>query len=263
MVVDGTELARGILTNSAQIDGFVLRLTCGQLPRQHYAAVNKALEALGGKWNRKLSGHVFDANPSAALAAFLGGAVLPKPARTAEGYVPTPAALAARIVAEHTDIGDLVDEATVLEPSAGDGPFVRAVLDANPGITVVAVEPNADRLAKIGAVGAQVVNSTFEDFAQENAGRLFDAVVMNPPFTVPGRPSVWIDHVLLAEALLVPGGRLTAIVPVSLLERRDRRHSALRGRVEQRGGFVPLPDDAFKTSGTGVRTVVMWLRADL
>lgn len=261
MAIDGIQLARNVLAESAHIEGQVLRLTCGQLSRPEYVAVNKALESMGGKWNRKQGGHVFDDDPTQALSAFIDGAALTKPPRATEGYVPTPASLAAAVVGDHTDIGQLGAGARVLEPSAGDGPFVHAVFAANPQVEVVAVEPNAQRLARITARGVvERVNSTFEQFAASAPGS-FDAIVMNPPFAIPGAPSVWIDHVQLAYELLSPGARLTAIVPISLLERQDRRHSAIRALTNERGGFVRLPDDAFKISGTGVRTAVMWLRA--
>lgn len=261
MAVDATQLARGVLADSARVDGLVLKLTCGQLSRPEYVAVNKALESMGGKWNRKLGGHVFDDDPTEALTAFVDGAALAKPPRAAEGYVPTPAALAAAVVGDYTDINQLGAGATVLEPSAGDGPFVEAVFAANPRVRVVAVEPNTQRLARLAAKGTvERVNSTFEEFTASAPGD-FEAIVMNPPFAVPGAPSVWIDHVQLAYGLLAAGARLTAIVPISLIERQDRRHSAIRALTNERGGFVQLPGEAFKVSGTGVRTAVMWLYA--
>ena len=84
---------------------------------------------------------------------------------------------------------------------------------------------------------------------------------MNPPFAVTGAPNIWIDHVQLAYELLAPGGRVTAIVPVSLLERTDRRHTAIRTLTQQHGGAARLPAGAFKASGTAVNTAVMWLDA--
>ncbi|OHU47165.1 hypothetical protein BKG82_26270 [Mycobacteroides chelonae] len=257
-------MARAVLAESARIEGLVLTLTCGQLSRAEYLAVNKALESLGGKWNRKQGGHVFVDDPTQALAEFVGGAALAKPPRTSEGYVQTPAGLAAMVIRDHTDIGRLAAGARVLEPSAGDGSFVHAAFAANPEVQVVAVEPNAQRLARIVARDSGAlrrVSSTFEQFVASGPGS-FDAIVMNPPFAVPGAPSLWIDHVQLAYGLLSSGARLTAIVPVSLLERQDRRHSAIRALTAEHGGFTRLPDDAFKVSGTGVRTAVMWLRAD-
>src|SRR5580658_4266541 len=44
---------------SMDIEGDLARITAGQLPRELYLEVNKALEALGGAWHRKRKGHVF------------------------------------------------------------------------------------------------------------------------------------------------------------------------------------------------------------
>lgn len=259
MPTDKLETARRILADSSRIDGHILRLTAGELSRPDYVAVNKALESLGGKWNRKERGHVFTADPTSALQEFLNGSALPKPARTAEGYIPTPPELAAEIVANYTDIADLPAAATVLEPSAGHGPFVDAVLAANPQVTVTAVEPNADRVRRINKQ-AIAVYTTFEQFAESTAEK-YSGIVMNPPFSVSGQPTIWIDHVHLAYGLLAPGARLTAIVPVGLLQRTDRKHTRIRRLVHETGDYVLLPEDAFKASGTAVRTAVMWLHA--
>ncbi len=243
------------------MDGCVVRLNCGQLSRPAYVAVNKALEAMGGKWSRKESGHVFATDPAPALTAFVDGGNLAKPARTSEGYVPTPAELAADIVADYTDVRRLPAGARVLEPSAGDGAFVRAILDANSQVHITAIEPNDERLDRIHEhPSVQRINSTFEEFAG-SARQRFDAVVMNPPFAKPGAPSIWIDHVRMAFDLLAGGGRLTAIAPSGVVFRQDRKYRAIRAMVEECGGFSTLPDDAFKSSGTGVQTVVMWLDA--
>lgn len=46
------------------IQGTLLTLPEGQLDRKLYVAVNKVLEGLGGKWDRKAKAHVFDHEPS-------------------------------------------------------------------------------------------------------------------------------------------------------------------------------------------------------
>ena len=91
-----TDRVREILA-AAEVDGLTLRLT-GQLSRTDYVAANKVIEALGGKWNRKAAAHLFTVDPAAKLAEFLGGGQPPKSDRTTEGYVATPATLAAEIV---------------------------------------------------------------------------------------------------------------------------------------------------------------------
>ena len=41
------------------------------LPRELYVQVNKALEAMGGKWNRKSKGHVFENDPRSKVENLL------------------------------------------------------------------------------------------------------------------------------------------------------------------------------------------------
>jgi predicted RNA methylase len=179
--------------------------------------------------------------------------------RKAEGFVRTPDELAECLAEDFADLAALPAGARVLEPSAGDGSIVRAILAAAPHVQVVAVEPNTARGEAIGAdPRVQVIASTLEEYALRTTDR-FDAVVMNPPFSVPGQPTIWIDHVNAAWRLLAPGGRLVAVAPNGYTFRQDKRHTALRALIEEHGGqHVDLGDDAFATSGApGIRTVVI------
>ena len=108
----------------ATIEGTVLRLTCGQLDRKTYEAVNKALDALGGKWNRKLGGHVFAEDPSGAIEqALLTGEVTS--AKKEFDFFQTPVALAERM-AELADVR-FARGTRILEPSAGHGRILDAM----------------------------------------------------------------------------------------------------------------------------------------
>lgn len=251
-----SDRVRDILA-TAEVDGLHVRLP-GQLDRSDYVKVDQALSAIGGRWNRRARAHVFTTDPGPALESLRGGGAVPAPARTAEGYVATPADLAARIVADYA--GDLLAGSRVLEPSAGDGALARAILAANPAVPLCVVEPNEARAALIGRPAGQPVKltvDTFEAYAASGPG-LFDAVIMNPPFSVPGNRTIWIDHVRLAWSLLAPGGRLVAIVPAGYAYRSDKAHTAMRALIEAHGGADELPADAFKSSGTGIQTMVIW-----
>jgi Methyltransferase small domain len=267
-VTVATQRVRDILA-TASITGRAVVIP-QRLDRADYVAVNTVLTAIGGTWSRAERAHVFPHDPAAELAAILAGEPVPRPARTAEGFVPTPPELAEELVREHTGLAEL-DAPRVLEPSAGDGALVAAIRATAPEAIIVAVEPNTVRAAHLGAwPGVSLVTTTFEEYAtsltpspsdtdaEGPVGResRFDAVVMNPPFAVPGHPTIWIDHLRLAWRLLTPGGQLTAIVPRGYTFRTDRRHTAIRALVEQVGGtHQPLPDDAF--GPRGIRTVLL------
>jgi hypothetical protein len=49
------------------IEGDLAKITAGQLSRSLYLEVNECQMALGGKWNRKRGGHVFEGDPRDAL----------------------------------------------------------------------------------------------------------------------------------------------------------------------------------------------------
>ena len=57
-------------------DGTLGIISGGQLDRKLYERLNKALEAMGGKWNRKAGGHVFDADPRPAVEGLLDNGTL-------------------------------------------------------------------------------------------------------------------------------------------------------------------------------------------
>ncbi len=63
------KIAENILNILAdcRIEGDTLFLPPIQLDRNTYVSVNKCLENIGGKWNRKAKGHVFDLDPTEAF----------------------------------------------------------------------------------------------------------------------------------------------------------------------------------------------------
>ncbi len=227
-----------------------------QLPADVWKSVAKVLNMLGGTFQPGRSAFTFTEDPRPALRKVIQTGVC-RTRAVAEGYVPTPADLAEELTTyPYSDLARMPKGSRVLEPSAGDGAIVRAILDANDEIEVVAIEPNEQRFPHLPDGGrVTAVCSTFEGYAAGHAGELFDAVVMNPPFAVPGRPSLWIDHVLTAWGMLEPGGRLVSVVPDGFRSRSDQQHKDMRALVDEFGGFNRLPDDTFG----GPKTCVIWL----
>lgn len=229
-----------------------------------YRQVDRALTRIagGGRWDRKTGTHVFPRDPRPDLEQLIGSAVIPHPTVTEEkehSYWPTPAPLAKLLI----DGLDLPGGARVLEPSAGDGQLVRAVLEAYPHVRVAAVEPDPGRRIVLCRAFPQLMYvwaGTFEEYAEQAAqdGVGFDAVVMNPPFTLPGRRYAWAEHLVLAWGLLRPGGQLRAVAPASLGFGRQRPIVGARAVIGAAGGtFRPAPEGSFRGSGTGVHTVLV------
>ncbi len=187
-------------------------------------------------------------------------------ARAMDGFVRTPAVLADELVSGHRDMGSFAPGARILEPSAGDGALVRAILEDDRDVMVVAVEPNGERADALDLLSAEhpgrvsVVRSRFEDYVDTYTGAPFDGVIMNPPFGDSQRADVWIDHVRAAWELMTPGGVLVSIVPPSYAYRADRRHREFREWATGHGAtFRRIPGQPFAESGTGTGAGVLTL----
>lgn len=238
----------------SRVEGSTLFLPPGQLERSLYTAVNDVLARLGGKWDRKAGGHVFKADPAEKLAAVLESGRKPRREDVNPlDFFATPPAVVEQMLRR----AELRPGMAVLEPSAGEGAI--AAMAVAYGVTLDCVELDPERAAALRSLGLNLSVHEGDFLAYRTRG--YDRVLMNPPFTAPGDPLTYIAHVEHAFSLLRPGGRLVAIAPGGLTFRDDARTSALRGLVLSCGGWVELPPEAFKASGTGVNTVLLWMDA--
>lgn len=249
-----TTIDRDVLTvlSDCSVKGSLVHLPPGRLDRKLYLRVNAVLEALGGKWNRKSRGHLFESDPAGALddCILTGSYVKPK---DEFGFFPTPAAVA-DVVAE---LADLRSGHRVLEPSAGTGALVEASLRVCStlrlsGVQFACVEIQPELAAKLNRFDCTVVAG---DFLAQRAEALgvrtsFDRVVMNPPFSR-GQDVLHVTH---AFEFLKPGGRLVSVMSAGVEFRRDKRYAEFRERFSPE--LTRLPENSFRESGTNVSTVI-------
>jgi len=199
-------LARSTITATS------VTLPPGQLERKLYLEVNKALDGAGGKWDKRSKAHVFERDPREALgmAVETGKAVN---LRTKLQSFYTPPSLAEQVVDQ---VGPLLVNAKVLEPSIGEGALIVALARKCPQIQVTAYD--IDHVAAEKAAGHLDVCIAprdgnryviqVQDFLTVGPGPMFDAVVMNPPFT----GGADIKHVTHAWQFVRPGGVLVSVM---------------------------------------------------
>lgn len=225
------------------VDGNNIFLTCGQLDRKQYTAVNEVLENMGGKWNKKAKAHVYDTDPTDALEQILLSGEIVPPKKY--GYFPTPPELAQRVV----ELAGVQIDHNVLEPSAGQG----GIADHLRGCFVRCVELLPDNVAALKAKGYEMIHEG--DFLAVAPVPEYDRVVMNPPF----EKQADIDHVLHAWRFLKPGGRLVSIMAASVAFRENRKTTEFRDFLDLNGIMYHNEAGAFKASGTMVNTVTVVL----
>jgi phospholipid N-methyltransferase len=178
------------------------------------------------------------------------------------GFFPTPPALAAELV----EMAEVDPGMTALEPSAGEGAIVRALLDARADVHAYELDPlRFEKLLKVygGKDSCVLTFGNFMDAFSSSKAWIQPCarVVMNPPFCkVNGHDH--LDHVQRAFSWLRPGGVLVSVLPASVSFRQDRRYREFRDWYKgHKGVLSDLPDDSFKASGTGVKTVVLKMEA--
>ena len=117
----------------------------------------------------------------------------------------TPAHIAARMV----DYLGAAPDMLTLEPSAGTGNLVAALIDSGHYKSqIITVELNQELSAQLGKRFDYQIARHGSDFEQYN-GIEFDRVIMNPPFK---RVKQHIKHAL---SMLKNGGVLIALVPIT------------------------------------------------
>jgi hypothetical protein len=215
----------------------------GQLERGLYVRVNKALEAMGGKWNKGLKAHLFKTDPRSQVEGLLGTGELTV---VRDGFFETPPEVVGRMIELVQPTGN------VLEPSAGLG----AIADRLPILKdrVLCIEKNEQRAAELCRKGYRLICLDFLDYEAPGA---FDAIFMNPPF----EDGQDIVHVMHAYECLEPGGAMVSVMSEGPFFREDRKAVSFRKWLESVGGeSEKLPGGSFKQSGTGVNARLVVIR---
>ncbi len=247
------KISNNILTilGQCRVEDSVLYLPDVQLARQDYVSVNKVLEILGGKWNRKVKGHVFDYDPEDALEAVIVTGEVTDQKKEFQ-FFETPPDLAERLC----DMAELTADSVVLEPSCGKGSIADAVWKRKPK-RLLGIELNTGMNRYLTEKEYETqVGQGFLAFETEEC---FDRIVMNPPFSK-HQDTI---HVQKAFDLLEPGGILVAIIGICFRFRTDRVYTQFRNFLEKHNTEVTeLPEGTFKESGTMVRSCIIKIRKD-
>ncbi len=205
-----------------------------QLPRDLYLETDKVIKLIGGKWNRRLAAHIFEADCAERVdEAVIAGEVADF--KKLYQFYETPPDLAHRMVAmAHVRAGD-----RVLEPSAGRGAILKALPE---GVDRTAVELNP-AMAELH-FHAHTIH--FRDFLGCN-GELgaFDRVIANPPF----RNGQDVGHVRHMHDLLKPGGIMVTTTSPAWQYRTSRKHMEFRAWLGALDHDVEvLPEGTFNSS---------------
>jgi phospholipid N-methyltransferase len=228
------------------VDGNVVKLPNVQLERKLYQDVAKSLNLIGGKWvGGKTFGFVFNSDPTDLLNQISNGEK--RNLKKEYQFFETPSELADKLV----NLADLKENDIVLEPSAGQGAIIEAILRKNIDCQVLAIElmeANSLILNKKG------FHHEVGDFLMIPNQPVYDKIIANPPFTA----NQDIDHVKHMYELLKCGGKLVSIASEHWKNSNNKKETEFRNWLsEVNANIENIPRGAFKTSGTSVGGVII------
>lgn len=232
-------------------DGLSGKIPEGQLDRETYIKVDKALKAAGGKWDRKSKSHVFPFDPRKQIMDFISEEAI---TIERDGFFQTPK----KVVEKMLSLLPLASGSDIkyLEPSAGLGAIAKVLIEygVNP-LRLVCVEKNRDRCEEIKKIFSNVICCDFLNW-KSFPPEYFDRIYMNPPF----EEGQDIEHVRYAYDLLKTGGALISVMCAGPFFRQNKKSIEFAewlNAIESK--IYDLPSGSFKESGTMVETKLLIL----
>lgn len=230
---------------ACSISGMIVTLPAVQLERKLYQDVAKALELIGGKWNRKAQGFIFNEDPAGLLAQISNGEK--RNLKKEYQFFGTSDILADELV---QDAG-IEEYDLLLEPSAGQGAIIKAIHRAHPGQLVHYCELMPINRTFLNRLpNAQYITDNFLKLASSKITMgTFDRIIANPPFS----KNQDIDHIRQMWDCLKPGGRIVTIASKHWQIANNNKEKTFRewlGDAE----VTSIQAGAFEESGTKIAT---------
>lgn len=230
------------ILKQCKVNGKVVTLPDCQLDRKTYLEVAKKLELIGGKWNRKHKGFLFEQDPSELLLDVLNDDN--RNIKKEFQFFETPEDLADELCS-YLPSGPIRE---ILEPSAGRGAIVRSVKKARPTVPVYYCE--------LMELNRKMFNGDAEflcdDFLNLPEDRKYEIIIANPPFN----KNQDIDH--FYKMCKVCDRRIISIMSKHWQHCNNKKETAFREFLAKNNAqIIDIEAGRFKDSGTMVTSCIV------
>lgn len=167
-----------------------------------------------------------------------------------KNFYPTPANVREEML-KHIN---LFDGASILDPSAGKGDLLSGFSPHKYNIYAIEIEPELRAILKDKKI--EVIGENFLAFAGK---RIFDIIIMNPPFDQGPR------HLLKAWDIVQPGGQIVSLLNETSLNQNTKEKQLLAKVIEENGYTIELGDcflSAERTTNVNVILVALTKPSD-
>jgi len=234
------------ILNACSVSGHLVTLPPYDLDRKLYQDVAKNLELIGGKWNRRERGFLFNEDPTHLLNQISKGEK--RNIKKEFQFYGTPDTLADQLVT----LAGIEQYDNVLEPSAGQGAIIKAIHRQHPDTLVHYFE-----LMSLNRTFLERLPNT--EFVKDNflgvkMPGLFHKIIANPPFS----KNQDIDHILKMYDCLVMGGRIVTIASKHWQYASGKKEQAFKEWLNYlNADIIEVPAGEFKESGTNIPTCIL------
>lgn len=263
-----TDFWKKVLQESEIVENRLFLKT--QMDRKQYTELNKILEILWGKRNRKEKCHIFETeNLQEAIDEVCDTMEVVDIKVLYQQYY-TPSDLAEYVV----ELSDIKEDDIVLEPSAGQGAIVDEILKKDYS-KIVLLEIDTENIKSLKEkydcyewmrddcdwqgtfCKGKEMNIYQWDFLENWLNtNYFSKILANPPFT----KSQDVKHILQMYKHLKKWGRLVSIASSSIQTREWKLYDELK---ELNPEFIKIEDGAFKESWTMVNSCIVVINKPL
>lgn len=222
--------------------------------RPIYAKAKAMLENAGGRWNAKKWGFDFKEDPAPLLQRLLLGDTVN--VRKETQFFPTPPALADRMAL----LLSLKPGESVLEPSAGEGALIDAVLKLDvPQTTIFYVEKSITHIRTLYEKYRDVpdvgyMNPLNDDFLNLSDGVTFERIIANPPFA----NNQDITHIVRMYKALKRGGRMVTLCSGHpWISNNKIETSFVSWLTDKAAGIDTVPAGTFADTNVATRLIIL------
>lgn len=246
---DGAKWSAEKVLQNCKWDGERLTLPQIKLNKKSYGTVKSWIEEAGGKWNMKEQAFTFDFDADRVVEILMQGKRYN--IKKEFQFFATPDVVADLVASKFSGIDANMK---ILEPSAGRGALVKAVLRSCPKAIIDCYElmpENRPFLEKIE--GARIAG---QDFLKECHTK-YQRIIANPPFS----NNQDIQHTYAMFDRLEYGGEMAVITSQHWKIATDSVCSDFRKWLDDKKASIEdIPEGAFKESGTQVKTTLIFIK---
>jgi len=243
------------ILKQSKLEGEILRLPDIKLDRKEYLTLANKLQSIGGKWKGgKIQGFVFDNDPTENIELLIGNNNH-NPIKEFQ-FFPTPDDLADEMINHLNEM--VVINCTILEPSAGQGSLINALLKKYPNTKTIhyceIMETNRNILDqkfpdRLHFVCEDFLKIDYEMLLEEVSD--YDIIIANPPFS----KNRDIDHIHKMYDLLSEYGILVTLASRHWESCNNKKETEFREWLKEvNAEIIPIKEGRFKESGTSIAT---------